>query len=71
MRLIFYNIRYTIIRGCNARNKYNNVTTTLFTDAIWPNKVKKIKAITDFINPIPNYGELDGLGKCTIFKVIV
>ena len=40
MRLIFYNIRYTIIRQCNARNKYNTVTTTLFTDVIWPNKVK-------------------------------
>ena len=41
VRLIFYNIRYTIIRRCNARNKYNTVTTTLFTDVIWPNKVKK------------------------------
>ena len=36
--LISDNIRYTIIRRCNARNKYNTVTTTLFTDGIWPNK---------------------------------
>ena len=47
MRCIFYNIRYTIIRRCNARNKYNTVTTTLFTDVIWPNKVKNK---TDFVN---------------------
>ena len=44
---IFYNIQNTIIRQCNARNKYNTVTTTLFTDAIWPNKVKNK---TDFVN---------------------
>ena len=36
MRCIFYNILYTIIRWCNARNKYN-VVTTLFTDVIWSN----------------------------------
>ena len=28
-------IRYTIIRRCNARNKYNTVTTMLFTDAVY------------------------------------
>ena len=33
MRQFFYNIRYTIVSRCNARNKYNTVTTTLFTDA--------------------------------------
>ena len=43
MRLIFDNIRYTIIRRCNARNKYNTVTTTFFTDVIWPNEVKNKK----------------------------
>ena len=26
--------RYTIIRRCNARNKYNTVTTMEFTDAV-------------------------------------
>ena len=42
-------------------------------DVIWPNKVK-IKNITDFwiqFHLIPNHGELDGHGKCTIFWVTV
>ena len=40
--LIFFTI-YDTIRRCNARNTYNTVTTTLFTDVIWPNKVQNNK----------------------------
>ena len=57
---------WILIRRCNARNKYNTVTTTLFTDA---NKIKLILRIQ--IDLIPNNGEIDGHGKCTIFQVMV
>ena len=46
------------------------MASTNITDVIWPNKVQNI---TDFVNfhLIPNHGELDGYGKCTIFRVTV
>ena len=35
-----------------AINLYNTVTTTLFTDAVWPNKVKR-KTMADSVNSEP------------------
>ena len=46
----------------------NTVTTTLFADVIWPNKVKNK---TDFVNSDSCNPELGGHGKCTIFRVTV